>query len=152
MCFYDSETGNADPNDEAALFTNIKSILSPEIESEMFPDGIDSVIAGLSNQGDHVVEHEQIKLVNLESVGPIYFVVFNNDKVGFLNQEGEVRVYTLDGEIVPGSHERVKSYILGGIRYQPEVIEPGQLATCIGNILAGLIIGEDGISVLDLPQ
>ncbi len=68
-------------------------------------------------------------------------------------ESGEARTFSLDGgDEVGGSNEKVVAFLMQAMRMNPEVVDQGQLANYVGNTLAGLIGGDDSISILDLPH
>jgi hypothetical protein len=142
--YHDSEYDSASPADEKQLWMLIYNSAGEELRGN---------IGTYQDLSDHVDSPDITGHVYFMRLGEqiVRFVV-SKEVVAFMDEDEAVKVFDFDGnrhfkdEDLP----KVKNFVLGA-KGMAQGTTTNELASLIGNTLAGLIIGEDGISILDLP-
>lgn len=144
--YLDSEYDMAKPVDVKRLWLLVRGIAGPEL---------------LSNLGDFGEVEQYLdspdisgQLVIIQVNGVVYYVAISEDAVAFMNPDGVIKVFDYDGDRIYRDQDlpKIRNYIIGGTRLAPQIEESSALAALIGNELARLVLGEDGISILELPD
>lgn len=146
---YDIEVDNigdeTTPQDVIKLQKLILSIAGPELKDNLasVDDMQDTLNSPTFRGGLYLFEHDGF---------PYHFGV-NDEAAAFLDQDGNVKVFDFDGNRLHEGEdlERIRSWLIGGMKLSKPVTDPGELASILGNHLASLVLGEDSISILDLP-
>lgn len=141
----DAGFGNVNKADLKQLFLLIRGIAKRPEVVENLPDFSD--VRDFADSDD-IQSSEGVKIVRIPDVGD-YFIAVLNDMVVFLDvNTNDYKVYDFDGNRVDVDNDKIISYI----RSAPKsLIDFGALSSVVGNTLAGLVVGDDGISILDLP-
>lgn len=138
--------GKADVTTLKQLFIILKNTVKrPELLETM--GTIDQWVEWI--EGPSASTSEGTKIVSLPAGD--FFVAVLDIGVAFADaHSGDVRIFDFDGnEKFVGDN---KDNILAHIAQSPKtVIDTGELASVIGNELADRVIGDQGISILDLP-
>lgn len=143
--YYLSEYGDATPDDERQLLQLVRNIARGELLENMGTE---------EEAEEHLtaprIEAGQVYVMALDR-GPIYLAVSEHG-VAILDSDRTV-MYDFDGHKLhaDANMDRITNFIVQGAKISRPLTEPGELASLVGNHLADLIIGTDGISILDLP-
>lgn len=83
---------------------------------------------------------------------PIRFVA-GDDVVAFMDEEAQIKVFDYEGNRVHEDMDlpKVQNFLISSAKFSHSLTEPGELASILGNNLADMLMGEDGIGLLDLP-
>jgi len=114
---------------------------------QLAPDKIDLEHFNAYLEDDTTVgQGESVYVTNIN--GQIYrFAIDQNEVAHFLGENG-MRSFTLDGNPAPPGGPGIQAILL---QSPHRAVEPGQLASIVGNRLADNIIGDDGLGLLDFP-
>ena len=144
--FYDSEYDQADPQDDMMLHKLVSEIAGPELRENLSSE--EETESYVNSPG---IDQAHLYMMPIND-GPCHFAV-TNDFAAFMLQDGEIRVYDFEGNRLHEGEElpKIQNYITQGIKLSKPVTDPGELASILGNHLASLVTGDDGISLFDLP-
>jgi hypothetical protein len=97
----------------------------------------------------HIDREYQFKgapTLNIEGIGPI--TITTSDTKALIKRDDDIRMYDMDtcNEIPIDQEKFIHKFRVG------YTADPSELDSIVGNKLASLIRGEDGISILDLPR
>jgi len=135
----------ASPEDVKKLHSLMLDVAGPELlENLHSQEEIDAQMASPDITGH---------LYTLVISGIVYYMVSNDDVVAFMNQDGQIKAFDYEGNRLYKDEElpKVQNYIVGGMKMSKPITDENELASLIGNRLASLVTGSDGISILDLP-
>jgi len=142
--YLDTEYDTAKPADAKQLFILVKGIAGPELSENL---------GDFQELSDHVDSPDITgNLFNMVVGGRAVYGLVNDEAAAFLSGD-EVKVFDFDGNRLFKDQElpKVVNYIVGGMKFSRPVSDVGELASLVGNHLADLVIGDESISILDLP-
>jgi len=84
--------------------------------------------------------------------GEVYHIVSGDSLIGVMNGEGVVKVFDGDGNKLNVNTDRITNAIMQHAKISKPITDINELASIVGNDLARLIVGDDGFSIMDLPD
>ena len=151
--YYDSEEDMASSADAKQLDILVRQLATGELKENLgdFQEIVDYYDSPDISEGP--LTGDTAKLYQTVIDDEQYLFTTTDNMVAFMNNEGIIKVYSYDGDRLYKDEDlpKVKNYIIGGMRYSLPVTGRYELASILGNHLAELILGEDGISILNLP-
>jgi hypothetical protein len=140
-----AEFDDVEPTEFDALLRLVTPIAGPDLR-ENLPD--------MQEIHDHLsqpVPNGDMRIVTVN--GQPWFLLAGDAEVAFMDRAGDVKVFDYDGHRVRSGDDlsRLQNHMVQRMKMSRPITEPGELASLLGNTLAGLIEGQDSISVLDLP-
>lgn len=142
--YIDSEFDSASQEDVIQLLTLVRSIAGRQLAMNL---PTDEDIAAHFEQPSHSASIYAIQDDN----GPL-FIAPGDDKVVFLNNEGEIRVYSYEGDRMHRDEgdDRIRQAMMQQLKASRPLTDRGEVASLIGNDLATILLDGD-ISLFDLP-
>lgn len=132
--------------DEVELIKLLRDITADEELLNNLPTVEDIIVHHDAPLGDG-----RLYIVNMGE--SLLYLAITDDNVYAMNNDGKVVVLDFDGNrINVGNTDRIRSYIIGGLKFSNSLTDKGELASIVGNRTADFLSGYDGLSVFDLPD
>jgi hypothetical protein len=145
--YYATEYDAAKPADHKQLFILIYQIAGPELKENL------GEFSELSEYIDSPSIEDQSDIHLFVINDELYYIATSESMVAIMDGRGNLKIFDYNGTRLYQEIDtlKIKNYIIGGMRHYTEVTDTNELASIVGNRLADLILGNDGLSIMDLP-
>jgi hypothetical protein len=147
--YLDFESGRGNKDDIIQLFRLVYSTIPKDgNRSEELAENLPS----LEDIENYYSEPEPDGyLYTINTGDSAIYLAINDTNVTAMDDELKIVVLDFEGNIVETARtNRVKDYIIQGLKFSKPVTDRGELASLVGNHTADMLLGTDGISVFDL--
>lgn len=145
MAYLDLEYDMANPADSKQLYILVNQLATGELKENL---GSFAEVMAYHDSPDMETNFRVFVLTD-----PRLYLAVGQETVGIMDPDGKIKLFNYEGNQLNGEDDlpKIRNAIVGGLKSTPSILEPGELASLVGNILASNILGTDGIGIMDLP-